>query len=105
MRFWTGRHPLDGMSVCYRDAWVSAHPDGSAPAPSQELGHTYVPGNPYSVDWDWPFRWIDYVLLRCALHGGPTLAVADCVRTFDQPDTTVSDHYGVAVDLTVASTP
>ncbi|SDS58708.1 endonuclease/exonuclease/phosphatase family protein [Actinopolymorpha singaporensis] len=24
IRFWTGRHPLDGMSVCYRDAWASA---------------------------------------------------------------------------------
>lgn len=113
IRFWTGRHPLEGMSVCYRDAWASAHPTGPGQEPGQEpsrelgseLGHTYVPGNPYSVDWDWPFRRIDYVLVRCALHGGPTLAIADCVRTFDQPDTTVSDHYGVAVDLSVASTP
>jgi hypothetical protein len=37
MRFWTGRQPLDGTSVCYRDAWVSAH--GDAP------GLTFTPEN------------------------------------------------------------
>jgi endonuclease/exonuclease/phosphatase family metal-dependent hydrolase len=32
VRFWTGRQSLDGVSVCYRDAWARVHP--SAPAPT-----------------------------------------------------------------------
>jgi endonuclease/exonuclease/phosphatase family metal-dependent hydrolase len=91
IRFWTGRHALEGLSVCYRDAWESARPG--------EPGHTYVPGNPYSADWDWPFRRIDYILVRCGGHGGPTLRVSRCERTFDTPATTVSDHYGLVADL------
>jgi len=91
IRFWTGRHPLDGLSVCYRDAWESAHGD--------QPGHTFVPDNPNSADWDWPFRRIDYVLVRTGQHGGPTLAVQACSRTFDQPETAVSDHYGLLVQL------
>jgi endonuclease/exonuclease/phosphatase family metal-dependent hydrolase len=96
VRFWTGRHALDGMSVCYRDAWASAHPD--------EPGHTFVPENPYGADRDWPFRRIDYILVRCGRHDGPTLAIRDCARTFDQPHTTASDHYGLVADLAVAGT-
>ena len=91
IRFWTGRHALDGLNVCYRDAWVSVHADSP--------GHTFVPENPYVVDPDWPFRRIDYVLVRCGRHGGPTLPIADCTRVFDQPDTVVSDHYGLVADL------
>jgi endonuclease/exonuclease/phosphatase family metal-dependent hydrolase len=91
IRFWTGRHALDGRSVCYRDAWESARPG--------EPGHTFVPGNLNSADWDWPYRRIDYILIRCAQHGGPTLAVTRCDRTFDQPATTISDHYGLVADL------
>jgi endonuclease/exonuclease/phosphatase family metal-dependent hydrolase len=91
IRFWTGRHALGDLSLCYRDAWDSAHPG--------EPGHTFVPGNPYAADWDWPFRRIDYIFVRCGEHGGPTLAVAGCARTFDRPATCVSDHYGVVADL------
>jgi endonuclease/exonuclease/phosphatase family metal-dependent hydrolase len=91
VRFWTGHHALDRLSVCYRDAWVSVHPD--------EPGHTFVPDNPNSADWDWPFRRIDYILVRCSRHGGPTLAIIGCARAFDQPDTSVSDHYGLVADL------
>ena len=91
MRFWTGRQPLDGWSVCYRDAWESARPG--------EPGDTFSPANPYSSDWDWPFRRIDYVLVRCARHGGPTLKVRQCRRVFDGTDEAVSDHYGVLADL------
>jgi endonuclease/exonuclease/phosphatase family metal-dependent hydrolase len=97
VRFWTGRHALDGTSVCYRDAWESRHPG--------EPGHTFVPENPYAADWDWPYRRIDYVLVRCGLHGGPTLAVADCRVVFDGPENTVSDHYGVLADLVVPTPP
>jgi endonuclease/exonuclease/phosphatase family metal-dependent hydrolase len=93
VRFWTGRDALDGLSVCYRDAWVSAHP--------HELGDTFVPDNPNSADWDWPFRRIDYILVRCGLHGGPTLKIAGCARTFDQRRTVVSDHFGLVADLEV----
>jgi endonuclease/exonuclease/phosphatase family metal-dependent hydrolase len=93
VRFWTGRHALDGLSVCYRDAWESARPG--------EPGPTYGPGNPNSADWDWPFRRIDYIMVRCGSHGGPTLAIASCRRTFDGPGTSASDHYGLVAELTV----
>jgi endonuclease/exonuclease/phosphatase family metal-dependent hydrolase len=91
IRFWTGRHGLDDLSVCYRDAWASRHPG--------EFGHTFAPDNPNSADWDWPYRRIDYILVRCGQHGGPTLVIADCARTFDQAATVASDHYGVVADL------
>jgi hypothetical protein len=26
IRFWTGKQSLDGLSVCYRDAWSACHP-------------------------------------------------------------------------------
>ena len=76
-RFWTGRQSLQGMSVCYRDAWESAHPT--------ELGHTFTPDNPLMNDRDWPFRRIDYIFIRCGTHNGPLLSVRSCERTFDQP--------------------
>jgi endonuclease/exonuclease/phosphatase family metal-dependent hydrolase len=51
---------------------------------------------------DWPFRRIDYVLVRCAEHGGPSLDIADCRRVFDVPSTDgvwASDHFGLLTDL------
>jgi hypothetical protein len=42
MRFWTGRHVLGDLSVCYRSAWESVHPD-------QRL-MTFTPENPNSVN-------------------------------------------------------
>lgn len=96
VRFWTGKHAVDGISVCYRDAWASTHHDDI-----DTLGHTFVPNNPYSADWDWPFRRIDYILVRCGPHGGPTLAVNWCGRIFDHHDTVVSDHFGLVADLKV----
>lgn len=27
MRFWTGRHVIGDLSVCYRSAWESVHPE------------------------------------------------------------------------------
>lgn len=96
MRFWTGREPVDGMSVCYRDAWASAHPGVAGDDPT---GHTYVPDNPYSADWDWPFRRIDYILVGCGRIGGPSLMVTSCERVLDEPDTCVSDHYGLLAEL------
>ena len=89
VRFWTGRHPLDGFSVCYRDAWDAVHPG--------EPGHTYTPANPLLVDEDWPFRRIDHVLVRCAEHGGAALRIRDCRIVGNDPP--ASDHYGVVADL------
>ena len=93
IRFWSGREALEGVSVCYRDAWESARPG--------EPGDTYTPDNPLLADWDWPFRRIDYIFIRCGGHGGPTLAVRDCRRIFDQPvdGAWASDHFGVCADL------
>src|SRR5204863_4005723 len=77
IRFWTGRQSLDGMSTCYRDAWESANPgrEGADAA-------TFTPENP-SVTVDWPFRRIDYILVRCGHYGGPTLQIRNCARIFD----------------------
>jgi endonuclease/exonuclease/phosphatase family metal-dependent hydrolase len=97
IRFLTGRQSLDGLSVCYRDAWASAQP-GAA-------GHTFTPSNPLVRDgetaWDIPRR-IDYVFVRCDDHG-PTLDVSSCERLFDAPRDGVwaSDHLGVRAELTL----
>lgn len=93
IRFWTGRHAIDGRSVCYRDAWEATH--GTA------AGETFTPDNPLMADPDWPFRRIDYIFVRCADHGGPTLLISGSDRLFDQPQGGVwaSDHFGVWADL------
>jgi endonuclease/exonuclease/phosphatase family metal-dependent hydrolase len=89
IRFLTGRHVIDDLSVCYRDAWEAVHPE--------ERLTTYSPSNPYQKDPDWPFRGIDHVMVRCAATG-PTLLATSCVRVFDLSPDTISDHYGLAVD-------
>jgi endonuclease/exonuclease/phosphatase family metal-dependent hydrolase len=93
VRFFAGRQSLQGMSVCYRDAWESAQPG--------QPGHTFVPANPLVADWDWPFRRLDYIFVRCGAHGWPTLAIASCAVIFDTPVNGVwaSDHFGVVADL------
>jgi endonuclease/exonuclease/phosphatase family metal-dependent hydrolase len=95
VRFVSGRQSLDGRSVCYRDAWESVHPG--------EPGETFTPGNPLVADWDWPFRRLDYVFVRCGEHGGPTLEITACERIFDQPVGGVwaSDHFGVCAELEI----
>jgi endonuclease/exonuclease/phosphatase family metal-dependent hydrolase len=93
IRFWTGRQSLDDLSVCYRDAWELRHPG--------EPGQTFTPANPLVPVSDWPFQRIDYVLVGCSDHGGPTLDIAGCERVFDQPVDGVygSDHFGLVADL------
>ena len=61
IRFWTGRHVIDDLSVCYRSAWESARPT--------ERLVTFAADNPLSTDWDWPYRCIDHVFVRSAAHG------------------------------------
>jgi len=97
MRFWHGRQSLDGISVCYADAWQSVHAD----AP----GHTFTPQNPLVVTGEMPLergRRIDYILVRCDDHG-PSLDVPACTLAFDTPvnGTWASDHFGVVADLVV----
>jgi endonuclease/exonuclease/phosphatase family metal-dependent hydrolase len=92
IRFLTGRQSLGGRSVCYRDAWDSAH--------RGEPGDTYTRDNALMVE-DWPFTRIDYILVRCGTHGGPLLQITDCRRVFDADREGVwaSDHFGVLADL------
>jgi endonuclease/exonuclease/phosphatase family metal-dependent hydrolase len=92
-RYWTGRQALAGTSVCYRDAWESRH--------AGEPGHTFTPDNPIMIGRDWPFRRIDYILVRCGEHEGPTLEIASCERIFDEPIDGIwpSDHFGIRADL------
>lgn len=94
IRFWTGHDALGGTSVCYRDAWESAHPG--------EDGHTFTPRNPLMGRPDWPFRRIDYILVRrVSDKREPLLEVAACELAFDLPVDGVwaSDHFGVLAEL------
>jgi endonuclease/exonuclease/phosphatase family metal-dependent hydrolase len=97
VRFWRGLQSLDGLSVCYRDAWGSTHPG--------ESGHTFTAENPLVTaenrDWELELgRRIDHILVRCSAHG-PTLDIHACERIFDEPVGGVwgSDHFGVTADL------
>ena len=95
IRFWTGLQSLEGMSVCYRDAWAAVHPD--------DPGHTFSAGNPLVRAGDMPQegdRRIDYIMVRAGTHG-PSLQVQDCSLAVHQPVGGVqpSDHYGVVADL------
>jgi endonuclease/exonuclease/phosphatase family metal-dependent hydrolase len=98
IRFWTGKQSLDGMSVCYRDAWAAQN--------ASELGHTFTPDNTLTrnaEDGQWELelgRRIDYILVRCTEHG-PTLDVRACGLFLDNPVGGVwaSDHFGVTADL------
>jgi endonuclease/exonuclease/phosphatase family metal-dependent hydrolase len=97
IRFWTGRQSLDGGSVRYEDAWEATHPG--------EPGHTFSPRNPLVRAGEMPLergRRIDYVMVRCGVHG-PTLDVVACALAFDQPVGGVwaSDHFGLVADLEV----
>ncbi|WP_067486447.1 endonuclease/exonuclease/phosphatase family protein [Actinomadura hibisca] len=93
MRFWTGRQSLEGTSVCYQDVWEYVR--GTAP------GHTYTPANPLMDADDWPFRRIDYILVRRNDDGEMPLRVRDCARVFVDPIEGVqaSDHYGISAVL------
>lgn len=98
IRFWTGKQSLDGVSVCYRDAWATRH--------ASDPGHTFTPDNILTTtaeDGAWELelgRRIDYILVRCT-ERGPTLDISDCRRFLDNPVDGVwaSDHFGVTADL------
>ena len=92
LRFLAGRQSLEGLSVCYRNAWDAIHPG--------EPGGTFVAANPLAPD-DWPFARIDHIFIRCGDHGGPTLRIAGCELAFAGPATEVwaSDHFGLVADF------
>jgi endonuclease/exonuclease/phosphatase family metal-dependent hydrolase len=97
IRFLAGHQSLEGISVCYRDAWASVH--------GAEPGHTFTPRNPLvaagETAWDIDRR-IDYIFVRCN-EKGPTLDILACARLFDASLDGVwaSDHFGVVADLVV----
>jgi endonuclease/exonuclease/phosphatase family metal-dependent hydrolase len=97
VRFLAGKQSLGGMSVCYRNAWDSSHPD--------EAGQTFSAHNPLVMEsnWDWPFQQIDHIFVRCGRHGGPTLRIGACELAFNEPIDGVwaSDHFGLVADLEV----
>lgn len=100
MRFWTGRQSLQGMSVCYQDAWDAARPG--------QDGHTLSSSNPLKAETEPGLRQgrrIDYLFVGCGPHG-PTLDVLRCDLVFDRPvgDVWPSDHFGVLADLAPAPT-
>lgn len=95
MSFWRGRRPVDGLSVCYQDAWEYVHPG--------DAGFTFDLTNPLVRTGEVATavtRRIDHTLVRAGLHG-PTLQVAECRRILHGPDDGLwaSDHYGVLADL------
>ena len=97
MQFWRGRRSLDGVSVCYQDAWETVRPN--------EPGFTFSGENPLVRAGEVATavsRRIDYVLVRSGIHG-PTLKVQSCDRLLDAPVDGVwaSDHFGVVADLVV----
>jgi endonuclease/exonuclease/phosphatase family metal-dependent hydrolase len=97
MSFWRGRRSLDGLSVCYQDAWETVRPD--------RPGHTFSAENPLVRAGEVATavsRRIDYVLVRAGRHGA-LLQVLGCDRLLDRPVGGVwaSDHYGVVADLAV----
>jgi endonuclease/exonuclease/phosphatase family metal-dependent hydrolase len=101
MLFWRGRRSLDGISVCFQDAWETARP--------HEPGFTFSAENPLVRQGEVATavsRRIDYVLVRAGRHGA-LLQVLGCERLLDEPVDGVwaSDHYGVVADLAAPSHP
>jgi endonuclease/exonuclease/phosphatase family metal-dependent hydrolase len=95
MRFWRGRQPPDGISVCYQDAWETVN--------TAEPGLTFTAINPLVHAGEVATavsRRIDYILVRSGDHG-PTLQVRRCDLVLDRPVDGVwaSDHFGVVADL------
>jgi endonuclease/exonuclease/phosphatase family metal-dependent hydrolase len=95
MLFWRGRRSLDGLSVCYQDAWETVRPT--------DPGFTFTAANPLVRAGEVATaitRRIDYILVRAVEHG-PTLQVRACDLVLDQAVGGVwaSDHFGVLADL------
>jgi endonuclease/exonuclease/phosphatase family metal-dependent hydrolase len=98
IHFLSGLRSSGDLSVYYRDAWESMHPD--------EPGHTFTLRNPLMMEQSTVrqerSRRIDYVFVRCD-ENGPTLPIVACELAFAEPVNGVwaSDHFGVVADLAV----
>ena len=69
-----------------QDVWEARHPG--------EPGHTWVPDNPLTGDWDMPARRLDYVFTA------PGVEVRRAEIVLDRPDPTwASDHFGLLAEL------
>jgi hypothetical protein len=95
------RRSIDGVSVCYQDAWETARPT--------DPGLTFTAENPLVRAGEVATavsRRIDYVLVRAGRHGA-LLQVMHCERLLDGPVDSVwaSDHYGVIANLSVPEHP
>lgn len=92
LRFLSGKQSLDGLNVCYRNAWDATH--------SGEHGATFVSWNAVAPG-HWPFARIDHIFVRCGVYGGPTLRIAGCELAFHEPVDGVwaSNHFGLVADL------
>jgi endonuclease/exonuclease/phosphatase family metal-dependent hydrolase len=97
VRFLMGRQSLDGMSVCYLNAWDRLHPG--------EDGHTFTPRSPLvrEAHRAWPYQRLDHILLRFGEDGSPSLDITGCEVAFDRPIAGVwpSDHFGLVADFAV----
>ncbi len=92
MSFWRGRRSLNGVSVCYQDAWETARPDEprlhtfSAENPLVRAGEVATAISPR----------INYMLIRAGRHGAllQVLAVTafsiSLLEVFGQATTTAS---------------
>ncbi len=93
-----GKQSLDGISVCYRNAWDRMHPG--------EPGHTFTRRSPLVAEAhrDWPYQRIDHILVRYGPNGEPSLDIRACELAFDEPIDGIwaSDHFGLVADLAVA---
>jgi endonuclease/exonuclease/phosphatase family metal-dependent hydrolase len=100
-RFLRGRQPVDGVSVCYQDAWETVR--GEAPGWTFDAANPLVRAGEVATAVS---RRIDWILVRSGLHG-PTLRVASCSLLLAAPVDGVwaSDHYGVVADLAVPGHP
>ncbi len=99
MRFYTGRAPLDGQSVHFRDPpapWPERRP-GAHLDQRQRLGRGHCGQR---VDPVPHRRRIDYILGRLLLEDHPdVLSTVTSCRVVLDSDPAPSDHYGVLADL------
>ena len=98
MRFYTGRAPLEGQSVHFRDCWALAGSGGP--------GHTWTSDNAWvagiaASGWiQVPHRRrIDYILAGSPEDHPDVLSTVTSCRVVLDSDPAPSDHYGVLADL------
>jgi len=106
IRFLSGKQSLEGMSVCFRDAWAQAGDGGP--------GHTWTTDNQHArhlietiLYEKHHARRIDYIFLG-SFHDYPKFArISTCRVVMDKPTDGMwpSDHYGVyaTIDVTPSS--